>query len=172
MNYVTTPGRVGLSLGGGALTGAVLLSLYMTLSTLPYVTLAPPVDAAGLWWILLLEILILAVVWLLGLVLIGLPAWLVLHYLGLRHWLWAVSAGAVLTSATAYVIAIESGVFYGVAGFTEYDGIDPITLTESELASRKQQTALFASFVLGVIGAAVGFAIWRIAYRPASGSQA
>ena len=163
MSYLTTPGRMALALGGGALTGAALLSIYLAVSS----PVSPAPSSDGALWAIPLVIFIYAVIWLIGLVAVGLPVWLLLHSLKLRHWLCAVLTGAVLTFAVVYLIAIETGLFYGVAGFTEYDGIDPATLPAGQLAGRKQQTALYASSVLGAIGAAVGLAVWRIAYRPA-----
>lgn len=162
MSYFTTPGRMVLGLAGGALTGAALFSVYVLLAAAQ----GGGTSGGSAWGILLVTFVYSAVIWSIGLVAIGLPVWLLLHFLKLRHWLWAVSVGAVLTFGAVYVFAMESGIFWHMAGFTIGDFVDPATLSESELASRKWQSALLASFVLSVIGTAVASAVWRIAYRP------
>lgn len=161
MSYVTTGPRMALGLAGGALTGATLFCLYVLLSASP----APFGSGGGSWAIALVAFIYAAVIWSAGLVAVGLPVWILLHVLKRRHWLWAVSVGAVLTFGGVYWFATETNTFWGMAGFTVGDFVDPSTLTESEVASRKWQTALRASFVLGAIGAVVALAIWRIAYR-------
>ena len=168
MSYRATPGRMALGLAAGALTGAALVTLYVTLESLRYMSWY---GISSQWPIGLLWFISSAVVWAMGLVAIGLPAWLYLHHRGRRHWLWAVSVGAALTFVAVFVIAIGTDFFWGMSGFSVDGGVDSAALTESQLASRKWRNALLASFVLSVIGSVVAAAVWRVAYRAAPANQ-
>jgi hypothetical protein len=77
------------------------------------------------------------VIWAVGLLLVGVPAWCVLHALGMRGWRTAVLTGAVLP--------------FGV-------GLLLINWEEG----RPQGLGFPA--LLGLAGSAVGYTVWRIAY--------
>jgi hypothetical protein len=118
------------------------------------------------WPFVLMAFIASAVIWAIGLVVVGLPAWLYLHHRERRHWLWAVAVGAVLTFVAVFVIAMETNFFRGMAGMYVGGGVDPSTLDDAQLASQEWQSAILASSVLSLIGMAVAFVVWRIAYRP------
>jgi hypothetical protein len=139
MTDANTEPRILLGLAGGALTGAVFTSLYFVVDGL----LDHTEDLiANQWPLLVLAFIVSAAIWGMGLVAIGLPVWICLEHFERRHWFWAMSVGGVLTFVAVYLFAWITAIFW--------------------------HRALLASFAHSVIGAAVSFVVWRIAYRPTS----
>lgn len=130
-----------LAMACGALVGGVLVAAYVTGTSL----FAYPVEDAGfapdvqtlLGWGLFAFILG-AVVFSVGLALVGFPAWVLLRRYRLESPRWAVAAGFVLAPAPGLVLGMLSG-----------NGPD----------------LSFGELLLALAGAAVGWVIWRIAYR-------
>jgi hypothetical protein len=140
-SYEATLDRVGLALGAGsALGGCIVLALTL---------LGGQRDP-----------LALVMAWLLGTVFVGIgitavagPLWLVMHVAGLRRARHAALIGA-LTALAVFVGAQTWGF-----GLFEMPVMDNRTLLY------RWASALLTSGVLALLAAAIGAAMWRIAYR-------
>lgn len=162
MSYVTTWFRMLLGLVGGALTGAILVTVYF------YLIFESRSGGSGgepPWLILLFPFIYSLAAWSIGLVVVGLPIWLLLHVLEFRQWRWAALLGIAVTFVIACIVAKDSEIVRSLSPFNADGNVDPKTLSKSQLASQKWQDTIFASLVLSVIGAAVASVVWRIAYR-------
>jgi len=123
--YETTPDRVVKGLLSGAVAGATLVAF-------PFLIFPPFVGIVFIFAF---------VVFVVGLIIIGGPFWILFHAL---HWRSARAATALGFCATFATIAV-----YG------------ISLDRSDTAFM-----LVPAIVLGFVGAAVGRTIWAVAYRP------
>jgi hypothetical protein len=100
------------------------------------------------------------IVWIVGLALVGVPMWWLLHKKGLRSWWVAVLCGAVAASIAdfalnlALTLPIEGSSFAG--GYSMIDG---------ELTAYGWQSLVLDAAGIGFCGAIVAAVIWRIAYR-------
>jgi hypothetical protein len=97
----------------------------------------------------------------LGLVLVGAPAWWLLHRLGRRTLLDAVIAGAALSSST-YLSLVLLGVVPLIFG------PGPQYFAASVIGTVVVLMLLVNAIWVAVSGALAGFVIWGIAYRPAN----
>jgi hypothetical protein len=132
-HYETTRARALAASVVGALVGAIALELYL----LTLVVATGPVSFS-LLLNAISDLPVLALFIWLGLVIIGVPCWLLLHRAGFRAWQHLAAAGAVAFFAVTY--AIESRVV-----FTDH--------------------AMSSASRMALLGALVGVAIWRVAYR-------
>jgi hypothetical protein len=109
-------------------------------------------------------------VWFSGLVVVGVPSWLILHRLGYRGIVAACVLGFVATSFVS--LAIQSN-FFALPSPTSTNGATQMisgsegpTEINYRLTRLGWKYALKASAELGAIGIAVAVAVWTTAYRP------
>lgn len=134
-------GSVAAALVAAALVGGVAASGVMTLVLLLLWLLGNGSGAApqGVFLVLILGGALAAAVFMIGLLVVGAPAWAVMHVRGLRSRKHAVTAGAVLTAGAVFALSALSGPQGAVGG-------------------------LFAALVMTAPGAAAGWVLHRIAY--------
>jgi hypothetical protein len=101
-------------------------------------------------------------IWSVGLAVVGVPIWWLLHKKGLRSWQAAVLCGAIAAFVGGFamnlglVLSIESSSFSDSGGYSMIDG---------ELTAYGWRSLVLGAVQIGFIGAIVGAVIWRIAYR-------
>ena len=103
-------------------------------------------------------------VWLAGILVLGCPVWWWLHRKGWRYWWIAAGVGAVAPAvfvflrSTRYLTGQASGRFSYTQGKTKIweNGI---------LTFDGWLDAAYSAAFFGLLGAIIGFLIWRIAYR-------
>ncbi|MBX3595744.1 MAG: hypothetical protein KF783_14815 [Sphingomonas sp.] len=142
-SYETSLDRAGLALGaGGLLAGLAVLLL---------VVAAGQRDALSLVasWILG------TVFAMLGITAVATPLWLVLHLSGLRRMWHAAALGALLA-----MIVFVAGQTYGF-------GLFDAPPSDHRTWLYRWFSALATSGLLAIVGAAIGAAMWRVAYRRA-----
>jgi hypothetical protein len=165
--YSTNPPRVILSLIAGAATGAVFIALSYLWSTgqglgMQYVLYY------GLPWSIVV-FTVAFVVWGIGLIVFGLPLWLLFHKLRLRHWLVAAVVGAAMTFIVSF--GIETRLFELIppptnSTYSESDSGGP-TVVANRRTPHGWWVAARTALMLGAGGVVVALVIWRIAYRAA-----
>jgi hypothetical protein len=108
-----------------------------------------------------------AMVWFVGLAVVGTPFWSLFHRLGWRRWPAAMALGAILS----FVVSL--GIFtagFGVippapgSSFSASDSGGP-TVINNKLTAHGWARALNDALLLGACGTAVGWVVWRTAYR-------
>lgn len=161
MEYTTSTGRAVYALFVGAVLGALLTMGEVTAGlTVPILRAPMPLTAASASAVMeYLQFLEMAgiyafVVFSIGLLVAGAPVWFVLHRFGCRSWVHAVVAGAVLTFLAAFIIDNQAFLW------AIRDSDVPFRMTTSGWIRAWSVAAQFS-----LTGAAVGFVIWRIAYR-------
>ena len=140
---VLIEGREALGLALGALTGGGLTTAGMIVPDLMAGRSGDPALMSPLY---LLVVVAAVLIWALGLLLVGAPAWAVLHQVGRRGWRSAVISGAGLSLAAALLL----GALLGMRD-----------------AMPRSVIGFWPEFGLSLIGAVVGLVIQRIAYRRA-----
>src|SRR4051812_32073829 len=100
-NYETTPSRVTLAVAVGALTGGISITLFGLIGT----AFVYGLEAAyGSWRVNVFVFVAALTVWAIGLVIVGLPLWWVLHRSGYRAWYVAAAAGVVATCLACFAL--------------------------------------------------------------------
>ena len=97
-------------------------------------------------------------VFLMGFIIVGIPAWIVADYLGRRHWYDAVLIGALLTGAAEFLWA-----FSGIQSSSSVGGVDLIV--DGRYTAPGWIYVFKMAAAIGVGGAAAGLTIWWMAYR-------
>lgn len=139
--YETTLDRAGLALvTGGGLGGLVVLLL---------VVAGGQRDPLALMTALVLG----TVFTMLGVTAVGAPLWLVMHLSGYRRGWHAAALGALLA-----LIVFVAGQTYGF-------GFAGAPVTDGRTLFLRWLSALATSGLLAVVAAAIGYAMWRVAYR-------
>ena len=104
-------------------------------------------------------------IWLVCIVFLGGPVWLVLHYLGLRHWIVAAIAGAMIPS---FLVAYrETEGFSGMNDTLLYSKVgDTVMWQDGVMTQAGWENSLFLAVLFGIAGLVVGLVLWRVAYTP------
>jgi hypothetical protein len=165
MRYETSLGRVALALLAGAAAGAsIITALHLGLMVRPFRTLTDTVQFVGfissIYFVLFAS----------GLLVLGAPAWWLLHRLGRRNRIHAMTLGATLTLVSYAAYSQFSRLFlhklfYGPAPIfwglgRGLRGWFPYWLTLIE-----------GAVWYSIAGGLVGLLIWRIAYRPSHSGE-
>jgi hypothetical protein len=163
--YSTNPSRVILSLTAGAATGAIFIALSYLWGTAQSLGIRY-VLVYGLGWSIVV-FMVAFVVWGIGLILFGLPLWLLFHKLRLRHWLVAAIVGAAMTFTVGF--GIETRLFELIppptnSTYSESDSGGP-TVVANRRTPHGWRVAARTALTLGAVGVVVALVIWRIAYR-------
>lgn len=134
-------GFVAAALAAAALVGGAAASGAITLVLLPFSLIGngPRFDLQGVFLFLIFGGALAAAVFLAGLVVVGAPAWAVMHARGLRSRKHAVTAGALLTACAVAALSALSGPQGALGG-------------------------LLAALVMAAPGAAAGWVLHRVAY--------
>jgi uncharacterized membrane protein YiaA len=104
------------------------------------------------------------IIFLVGIVVFGLPVWRALHTTGRRAWFHAVIAGA--TVPFVVYLALSTGFFTGHAnGNWSYYGDGGKHWVDGVITMFGVRMAVQNAAQLGLMGALVGLVIWRVAYR-------
>ena len=165
---LTTPARFAMGLLAGSLTGGLLVGLFYLVTVLISMRTgnAPIMEAVGWSSLPILAIVLAATigVWLIGILFVATPLWWLLGRLGQRNGLLAVILGTVLPFAI--VLGFETQWFDlagGEADFSVWDTGGEI-IENGHVTPYGWQKGIEAAGVLGVIGAVVGYLVWRTAY--------
>jgi hypothetical protein len=157
--YDVTTRRVGLALLAGSVLGA-LLGLVSVAAALALRSGASA-DVGALIGRILPSLLLRGFLsWFLGLLMIGAPAWWLLHRHGWRGWRAAILAAAGLAFATSLLMAIPRPGEHR----TEADR-GGLTMIDDRLTTHGWTKALEDAAFVALAGVAVGFTVWRVAYR-------
>jgi hypothetical protein len=139
--YETTLDRAGLALAAGSLLGGcVVVALVMLAGQ------RDPLALVAAW-------LLGTVFSLLGITAVAGPLWLALHLAGLRR-----ARHAALVGAIAALAIFVGGQTYGF-------GLFAMPPTDSRTLLFRWVSALATSGVLAFVAAAIGVAMWKVAYR-------
>jgi hypothetical protein len=98
------------------------------------------------------------IVFLIGFIFLGVPAWFVAHYFDRRHWYDAVLIGAVLTSAVEFLWAFPSP-------HSSFGGGGVDLVVDGRYTVAGWFNAIKIAAAIGFGGAASGLTIWWLAYR-------
>ncbi len=99
------------------------------------------------------------IVFMLGFLVLGIPAWLLAHYFKRRHWYDALLIGAILTGGTYFLWALPSSGFSYSGGGVDY-------VIDGHYTRAGLINAIGIAAEISIAGAAAGLTIWWIAYRP------
>lgn len=155
--YSTNLTRAIFGIVAGAMTGAILVTLWSFVGMTRFDehwlrhALAIFTYAAG--------------VWAAGLILVAPVPWFILHRCGLRSWPMSLALGLTLTFVV--VLGLLTNGFGAVAspsGLSAADNGGP-TWTDGRLTPHGWFEAFQFAAMCGAVGAAVGLAVWRVAYR-------
>ena len=161
--FATSPTRVALALVAGAASGAALVTAQW-LHAAFQVFGAGFVGSSGPHVILVVFVGAL-IAWLAGLMLIGGPAWWLLHRHGLRGWKIAILAGVALTFVAALVLAIPLPRSDGSYTAADRGGE---TIVNNQLTAHGWAEAAEGALLISFVGGAVAWVTWRVAYHRAS----
>jgi len=143
--YRTTRQRAAAAVAAGAAVGAVATNVPMVVAGLLYIGEPGGFESQHIPFLLYM-VFIAFIVWTVGLVLVGVPIWWLLHKKGLRSWWVAVLCGAIAGFVGAFALSLA------------------LTLP-IESASFGWQDLVLGAVEIGVYGAIVAAVIWRTAYR-------
>jgi len=109
------------------------------------------------------------VTWLVGLILIGGPAWWLLYRRGRRGWGAAIAAGMALTFIVSMLASLPIP-----TGNAQYSAADPggMIVANNVLTIHGWMEAGLRAFLLAFVGGAVAWMVWRTAYRRAAPTAA
>jgi hypothetical protein len=167
--YVTTFRRAALALLVGAAAPAVSSALVEAIAGLcgAYGTnfsFHEPAQVLSFFgtrrsvWILL---------WIAGLSIFGVPAWLLLHWMNLRSWPNAVALGF----GTCFLLVFGLSTGFGLLPYDPPGSASMasdsggVTMVNGVLTQHGWFGASISSLGWGIVGAVVGLVIWRAAYR-------
>jgi hypothetical protein len=158
--YRLAPPRAVLALVAGAGTAAVLVTIQW-LRAVGQAFGLPFIESTGLHGALVIFVGAF-VAWLAGLTLIGAPAWWLLHRHRLRGWRAAILVGMALTFIASMALAIP----LPTRG-TAYSSADRggLTVVDNRLTAHGWAEAARKSLLVAFVGGAVGWVVWRTAYR-------
>ena len=157
--YTTSLGRAAMGLAAGTLTGAALIALWSMVG-------ANAVDAVLLRGAVVVFVYA-AVIWAMGLIVVAVVPWSILHRYEYRSWPVAVGLGAILTFIVVSGFLTNGfGAYTGSGGLSVADSGGP-TWVNGHLTSYGWRQALSFAAICSVAGAIVGFVVWRTAYRTA-----
>jgi hypothetical protein len=160
--------RAMVALAIGALVGAVLVLATSLVPAFLY-----PASAGGLggapWERIRNSILLISIfafpIFLVGLLVVGAPAWVLAHRFGYRRWYHAMALGGVLTFLTTfslntvpYLLPVDPGSGYS-AGDSGGD-----TIVNGRLTAHGWSEGGRRSLALALAGAIVGLTVWYTAY--------
>ena len=159
-DYRIDTGRIPWSIAAGALTGATIVALPTLVLSLVYDSIERflTVNFLMVMWTFVIALL----VWALGLVVVGLPLWWIIHKNGLRRWWAATLCGAIAAFVAGFALSLASTLPFG-GSFGDSGGD---TMIDGELTAYGWQSIVLGAAEIGVYGAIVAAVIWRIAYRP------
>jgi hypothetical protein len=166
---VTTRLRAVLALLGGAVAGAlVFFAEIAALLALQPAKLDQMSDYVGMSDTLLIAIIgVFGFVFFAGgLVVVGVPAWWVLHRLGRRDWYYAVCLGALLGCVGFVIVAMwnpEWPALNLISFLTEKFG--GLTARAGQLTDEGWAALARGAGGVALAGGVAGLALWRIAYR-------
>ena len=155
--YSTSVPRALLGILTGVLTGAVLVTMWS------FVGMARLDD----YWLrhAFSIFTYAAIVWTAGLTLVAVIPWALLHRCGLRGWPIAIILGLVLTFLVVFGFLTNGfGTIASESGFSAVDSGGP-TWIDGRRTPHGWFEAFQFSAICAVVGAAVGLAVWRVAYR-------
>jgi hypothetical protein len=158
--YDVTRQRVGLALLAGAAVGALVAFVSLAASILLVLGATSPDAWSTVGRLLPAVVLRGFLTWLLGLLMIGAPAWWLLHRHGWRGWRAAILAAAALAFVTSLLLAIPRPGQHR----TEADR-GGLTMIDDSLTAHGWSKATLDAAFTALAGAAVGFTVWRTAYR-------
>lgn len=150
-----------------ALAAAALAGSAGTLTTF----VLPSLLTAGLAAIAFAMVLsfLIVPVWVVGILVVGYPAWILAHVSGLRGWLTAILVGVLLAGAGSFVFATQiMGLGQPPAATNGWvNGRQTIRNGAYTEAGRSaERMTLMAFLVAGAVGGAcAGGALWRVAYH-------
>lgn len=157
--YATSLPRAVLGLVAGTMTGAVLVMLWAQEGVDRF-------DATSFRHALTV-FTYAAVLWAGGLLSVATLPWLALHRFGWRGWPSAIALGAVLTFLVVFGFLTNGfGLFVAESRFFAADSGGP-TWVDGRLTAHGWFEAFQFAAICSAMGAVVGFAVWRVAYRRA-----
>jgi hypothetical protein len=151
--------RAALALTAGAIVGGLLTALLLLAPGL--ITDFQAYRMMGPWGPYIGVVVAIASFWyfLVGLFVVGAPAWYLAHRLGRTRWFDAMAVGtALMFLVTMFVTTGPSD-----GGSLRARGVD--LMVDGHLTEQGRIDALETSICMAAIGAIVGFVIWWIAYR-------
>ena len=158
--YITTRRRAAAAVSVGALVGAVATNSPTFVVTLLYIDRMQSQHIPILFFMLFMAF----IVWVVGLALIGVPIWWLLHRKGLRSWWIAVLFGAIAASIVDFALNLALTLPIEHSSFGDSGGD---TIIDGELTAYGWWGLVRGAVLIGIGGAIVALVIWRIAYRPA-----
>ena len=158
-DYRIDTGRIPWSMAAGALTGATIIAAPTLVLSLLYDSIERflTVNFLMVMW----TFVIAFVVWAIGLVVVGLPLWWLLHKKGVRRWWVAALCGAVAAFVGSFALYLA----LTLPGGGSYSDSGGHTMIDGELTAYGWQSIVLGAAEIGVCGAIVAAVIWRIAYR-------
>lgn len=159
--YVTTLSRAALAIAVGAAVGALIV--VAVLVALPAYRYGDDLVARGQLSFIAFVAVAAFAVWAIGLTVIAIPCWRILHRRGWRDWRAAIVLGFVLTFVTYLALSTGFGLGFG-SGYSAGDG-GGMTVVNGRLTAHGWSRALAAAALQGAIGMVVGWMVWRVAYR-------
>lgn len=106
-----------------------------------------------------------SIVFLIGLVTLGVPGWLIMHRLGRRRWFDAMALGAVLAFAAYFAISYLPLILHSPGSdYSSEDGGIP-TIEHYQLTAQGWRFLIEGASIQAVAGAVAGLTIWRICYQ-------
>jgi hypothetical protein len=149
----------------GALIGGVLSALIVVLPALWSFSSLDHDDWLSVRNTLIGGSIFASVFFLIGLLTLGVPAWVALHVLGRRHWYDALMLGALLAFAATFAISYAPYIFHGPGSdYSAWDGGKP-TVVHYHLTAQGWRFLIEGAVGEAIAGAFAGLAVWRIAYR-------
>jgi hypothetical protein len=154
MRFVLQPVRIPVAIGAGSVVGAGVVAVVFSLPAL----VSPLQEAA--FGLLALTFIVALMVWSAGVVVIGGPAWVILHERGRVSPANALSLGLAATFIVAFLFNL---LLQG--GMTELVQDDHVLITKGWRTVYGWLVILKDCILLSLLGGVVATVIWRVAYR-------
>ena len=158
--YSTTRWRAAAAVAAGAAVGAIATNVPMLVVGLLYVGEPGGFESQHIPFLAYM-VFIAFIVWIVGLALVGVPMWWLLHKKGLRSWWVAVLCGAIAAFVGDFALTFALTLSMH-SSFSDSGGS---TMIDGELTAYGWQTLVLGAVQIGVCGAIVAAVIWRVAYR-------
>lgn len=111
------------------------------------------------WLVFFIPLWIFAcIVFLLGFLFLGIPAWFAAHYFHRTHWYDGAVIGAVLAAVSVFLFTLPTGTASASVG-----GFDLVV--NGHFTPKGWMNALELTGIMAAAGATGGMVIWRMAYR-------